>query len=380
MSLYLDHNATTPVDRRVVEAMLPYLQEHYGNPSSLYRRGRFARHAIETAREQVAQLVNAHPTQVIFTSGGSEANNLAIRGAVPGLRRLAVSAVEHASVLESARAVMRQGSELDLIEVDASGRVTEVAMARVLVARPQLVSVMAANNETGVVQDLQSLAAQADAEGALFHTDAVQAAGKMALDFRALGVQMMTLSAHKLYGPKGIGALVCDGRVELTPQVVGGGQEHGRRSGTENVAAIVGFGRAAELARSELDARQAHLHGLRQSLELQLDQMEGAVIFARQALRLPNTVFLAIPGIDGEALLMELDRVGIELSSGSACDSQKIGPSHVLMAMGIDESLARCAIRVSFGRDNSETDVTTLVAALKQQVRALQSASLLAWV
>lgn len=380
MSLYLDHNATTPVDRRVVEAMLPYLQEHYGNPSSLYRRGRFARHAIETAREQVAQLVNAHPTQVIFTSGGSEANNLAIRGAVPGLRRLAVSAVEHASVLESARAVMRQGSELDLIEVDASGRVTEVAMARVLVARPQLVSVMAANNETGVVQDLQSLAAQADAEGALFHTDAVQAAGKMALNFRALGVQMMTLSAHKLYGPKGIGALVCDGRVELTPQVVGGGQEHGRRSGTENVAAIVGFGRAAELARSELDARQAHLHGLRQSLELQLDQMEGAVIFARQALRLPNTVFLAIPGIDGEALLMELDRVGIELSSGSACDSQKIGPSHVLMAMGIDESLARCAIRVSFGRDNSETDVTTLVAALKQQVRALQSASLLAWV
>lgn len=380
MSLYLDHNATTPVDRRVVEAMLPYLQEHYGNPSSLYRRGRFVRHAIETAREQVAQLVNAHPTQVIFTSGGSEANNLAIRGAVPGLRRLAVSAVEHASVLESARAVMRQGSELDLIGVDASGRVTEVAMARVLVARPQLVSVMAANNETGVVQDLQSLAAQADAEGVLFHTDAVQAAGKMALDFRALGVQMMTLSAHKLYGPKGIGALVCDSRVELTPQVVGGGQEHGHRSGTENVAAIVGFGRAAELARSELDARQAHLHGLRQSLELQLDQMEGAVIFARQAMRLPNTVFLAIPGIDGEALLMELDRVGIELSSGSACDSQKIGPSHVLMAMGVDESLARCAIRVSFGRDNSETDVTTLVAALKQQVRALQSASLLTWV
>lgn len=380
MNIYLDHNATTPVDSRVVEAMLPYLQEHYGNPSSLYRCGRLARQAMETAREQVAQLVNAHPAQVIFTGGGSEANNLAIRGAVSGVRRLAVSAVEHASVLESARAVARQGGELHLVEADGCGRVTADGMAQALALRPQLVSVMTANNETGVIQDIQPLAAQAGAQGVLFHTDAVQAAGKMDLDFRAMGVQLMTLSAHKLYGPKGVGALICDSRVELTPQVVGGGQEHGYRSGTENVAAIVGFGKAAELARSELMMRQLHLGGLRQSLEQQLGQMGDVVIFARQAQRLTNTVFLAIPGIDGEALLMGLDRVGIEVSSGSACDSQKIGPSHVLLAMGVDESIARCAIRISFGRDNSEADVTALVAALKQQTGALQSASLLAWV
>ena len=380
MDIYLDHNASTPVDGRVVEAMMPYLQEHYGNPSSLYRRGRFARQAVETAREQVAQLVNAQPSQVIFTGGGSEANNLAIRGAVPGLRCLAVSAVEHASVLECARAVELQGAELHMLEVDAMGRVTDASMAKVLAFEPQLVSVMMANNETGVLQEIGGLVKQVVDAGGIFHTDAVQAAGKIELDFRALGVQMMTLSAHKLYGPKGVGALICDSRVELSPQVVGGGQERGYRSGTENVAAIVGFGRAAELAREELVARQTHLNGLRQSFERQLSQMGGAVIFAREALRLPNTVFLAIPGIDGETLLMELDRLGIEVSSGSACDSQKVGPSHVLMAMGVEESLARCAIRISFGRDNSEADVTALVAALKQQEESLRATSMLAWV
>jgi cysteine desulfurase len=380
MAVYLDHNATTPVDRRVVEAMLPYLQEHYGNPSSLYRRGRFARQAIEMAREQVARLVNANAAQVIFTGGGSEANNLAIRGAVPGLRRLAVSAVEHTSVLETARVVAQQGAGLRLIEVDSSGRVTEAVMAQALSSSPQLVSVMMANNETGVIQDIQPLAAQVMAQGGLFHTDAVQAAGKVALDFKRLGVQLMTLSAHKLYGPKGVGALICDSHVELTPQIVGGGQEHGYRSGTENVAAIVGFGKAAELALEELTARQAHLNSLRQSLEQRLVQLGGVVIFAQEAQRLPNTVFLAIPGIDGETLLMELDKLGIEVSSGSACDSQKSGPSHVLVAMGIEESIARSAVRISFGRDNSEADVTTLVTALKQQVEVLRSTTMLAWI
>lgn len=380
MSVYLDHNATTPVDPRVVEVMLPYLREHYGNPSALYRRGRYVRHAIEVAREQVARLVNAQASHVVFTSGGSEANGLAIRGAVSGMRALAVSAVEHASVLENARAVARQGVELDIIGVDASGRVTETALASALASRPQLVSIMAANNETGVVQEIAQLAALSRARGALFHTDAVQAAGKIALDFTSLGVDLMTLSAHKLYGPKGVGALICDSRLELTPQVVGGGQEHGYRSGTENVAAIVGFGRAAELAGDELVTRRSHLSSLQRSLEQQLAQIRGAVIFAQGALRLPNTVFLAIPGIDGEALLMELDRVGVEVSSGSACDSRKIGPSHVLQAMGVEEYVARCSIRVSFGCDNSESDVTSLVAALKRQVETLHSPSLLAWV
>lgn len=380
MSVYLDHNATTPVDRRVFEAMLPYLQQHYGNPSALYRRGRYARQAVETAREQVAQLVNAHPSQVVFTSGGSEANGLAIWGAIPNMHSLAVSAVEHASVLESAQAVARQGVKLGIVAVDVDGRVTESALASALAHQPQLVSVMVANNETGVVQDIAQLALLSHAHGALFHTDAVQAAGKMVLDFKSLGVDLMTLSAHKFYGPKGVGALICDSRVELTPQILGGGQERGMRSGTENVAAIVGFGKAAELAGCELDIRQSHVSGLRSSLEQQLAQMGEVVVFAQQVQRLPNTVFLAIPGIDGETLLMELDRMNIEVSSGSACDSRKIGPSHVLLAMGIDELIARCSIRISFGRDSSESDVTALVSALKQQVETLQSASLLAWV
>ena len=380
MSVYLDHNASTPVDGRVLEVMLPYLQEYYGNPSALYCRGRHARQAVEAAREQVAHLVNAHPSQVVFTSGGSEANGLAIRGAVPGIHSLVVSAVEHASVLESAKTVVRQGGRLGVIAVDASGRVIESALASALASQPQLVSVMVANNETGVVQDIARLTQLSRSHGAFFHTDAVLAAGKVALDFKSLGVDLMSLSAHKLYGPKGVGALICDSRVELMPQIVGGGQERGYRSGTENVPAIVGFGKAAELAGRELAIRQLHLNGLRSSLERQLAQMGEVVVFAQQAQRLPNTVFLAIPGIDGEALLMELDRLGIEVASGSACDSRKIGPSHVLLAMGVDESIARCSIRISFGCESSESDVTSLVNALKQQVETLRSASLLAWV
>lgn len=381
MAVYLDHNATTPIDERVLEAMLPYLREHYGNPSSLYRRGRLARQALESAREQVAALVNASPAQVIFTSGGSEANNLALRGAVSTSGSLAVSAVEHASVLESARAIARQGATLRLIATDASGRVTDTALSEVLAtSRPALVSIMAANNETGVMQDIQQCAALVHSCGGLFHTDAVQAAGKMELDFRAMGVDLMTLSAHKLYGPKGAGALICDSRVELAPQITGGGQERGNRSGTENVAAIVGFGKAAELASKELLARREHLGALRQRFEEQLGQIGSVVIFAQGVPRLPNTVFLAIPGIDGETLLMELDRLGIEVSSGSACDSQKSGPSHVLLAMGVDESLARCAIRISFGHGNSEADVAAVVAALRQRVDSLRTAAMLAWV
>jgi len=380
MAVYFDHNATTPIDGRVVEAMLPYLQEHFGNPSSGYRRGRLARQAVEMARENVARLVNVQPSQVIFTSGGTEANNLAIKSGLRGAGCLAVSAIEHASVLEPAKTLSEGERDVHIIGVDNDGLVSETFMEEVLLERPQLVSVMMANNETGAVQNIERLASLANAKGAVFHTDAVQAAGKMVLDFNALGVQMMTLSAHKIYGPKGVGALVVDRRIELAPQISGGGHENGCRSGTENVAGIVGMGKAAELAVQELSDRRAALLRLRSSLELQLAALSGVVVFAEAVERLPNTVFLAIPGIDGEMLLMELDRLGFEVSSGSACDSHKTGPSHVLMAMGVDDVLARCAVRISLGQDNTEADVDALVIAMKQQVDALHSNAMVAWV
>ena len=379
MITYLDHNASTPLDVRVLDEMLPYLRSHHGNPSSLYRQGRIARQAIETARQQVAQLVNAHPSQVVFTSGGTEANNLALKGSVVVPKCVAVSAVEHSSVLAPAQQLAIEGCQLVRVEVDRNGLVSEETMAKALASNPDLVSIMLANNETGVIQDVARWAEMAAAAGALFHTDAVQAAGKINVDFAALGSQLMSLSAHKLYGPKGVGALVLDKRVELTTQVAGGGQEEGYRSGTENVAAIVGFGKAAELARLELQQRRPKMTELRQRLLLQLSQIDSVIVFAEQVECLPNTVFLAVPGIDGETLLMEMDRADIAISSGSACDSQKIGASYTLLAMGIDESLARCAVRVSIGKDNTDQDVDAFVSVLKQQIKALQDNSMLAW-
>lgn len=379
MTAYLDHNATTPLDKRVLDAMLPYLTDQYGNPSAVYRRGRVVRQAIETAREQVAQLVGAHASQVIFTSGGTEANNLALKG-LPGVRSVAVSAVEHASVLEPARQ-LRQRYEVWEIPVDPMGVVSaETLRTRVEeMSKPMLVSVMLANNETGVVQDVAALVESVKGKDVIFHTDAVQAAGKIPVDFSALGVQMMTLSSHKLYGPKGVGVLIIDRSLDLQPELVGGGQEKGMRSGTENVAAIVGFGRAAELAAAELQQRHEYLLGLRQSLEQRLTLVEGIEIFAKQAERLPNTVFLAIPGIDGEALLMEMDRADIAVSSGSACDSSKTAPSHTLTAMGVEEQLARCAVRVSFGMQNTEADIERFFTVIKKQVDMLRSSAVLAW-
>ncbi len=382
MTIYLDNNATTPLDERVLAAMSPYLMDHFGNASSIHRRGRVARQALEAAREQVAQLVNVHPSQVIFTSGGTEANNLAlscIRGPRVGPYRLAISRVEHPSVLVAAAQLAEEGAETELIAVDEQGCVGPAEIGVVLANRPHLVSVMMANNETGVLQDISTLAALTQERGVLFHTDAVQAAGKIAIDFDRLGVQLLTLSAHKLYGPKGVGALIVDSKLDVRPMLVGGGQERGLRSGTENVAAIVGFGMAAELAIAERERRSGQSVALRGYLEERLRRMPEVTVFGHDAERLPNTVCLAIPGIDGETLLMELDRAGIEVSSGSACDSHKAQASHVLLAMGVDEEIARCAIRVSIGRDNTQDDIDTLVLMLKQQIQMLRTVSSLAW-
>lgn len=368
MALYLDNNATTALSPAVLEAMMPYMQSIYGNPSSVHRYGRLTRDALEQARAQVASLVGAQPGQVIFTSGGTEANNLAIKGALASqpLGHFAVSKIEHASILEPAIAMQKVGWQLDLIDVNADCQVTETLFNQAMRENTKLVSVMMANNETGVVQDIGGLCQiTKQANDVLFHTDASQAAGKIPVDFSALGVNLMSMSSHKIYGPQGVGALIADRAVELTPLLQGGGQERGLRNGTENIAAIVGFGLAAELAAKALDQRQNQLTALRDELIAALSEIDVITLFATDVDRLPNTVQFSVAGFDGEALVMQLDRKGIAVSSGSACHSGQTEPSHVLMAMGVSEDVARNAIRVSFGKDNKAEDVNEFMEALK---------------
>ena len=374
MPVYLDHNATTPLDPRVLEAMLPYLTEQHGNPSSVHRYGRAARGAIDRAREQVAELVNAHPSQVIFTGCGTEASNLVIKGFAalnkPG--RLVIGATEHPSVAEPANSLKKNGWHVSVLPVDRQGCLIEAEMEALLKLRPEMVSVMWANNETGVVQDIPALAAKVRANGGVMHTDAVQAAGKIEVDFSASGVQLMSLSAHKLNGPKGVGALIADKSVEMAPLLQGGGQEKGRRSGTENVAGIVGFGAAASLAKAQLAEYGARMRSLRDRLESELRAFDDIEIFGAPANRLPNTTCFGMRGVDGETLLLNLDQAGIAISSGSACASSHREPSPVLQAMGIDSEVALSAIRVSFGAGNTAQDVDTFIAALTAQLRQLR--------
>ncbi len=382
MTIYLDYNATTPLDPRVVAAMLPYLHEHFGNPSSVHAPGRLARAAVDGAREQVADLVGAHPSQVIFTSGGTEANNLAVTGLAASLAkgRLAISTIEHTSLRGPAMALAATGWQLDTIAVDELGRVSDKTVTKALSKDTRLVSVMLANNETGVVQDVAMVAEAARRIGATLHTDAVQAVGKLPVSFAACGAQLMSLSAHKIYGPKGAGALIVDKSLDIQPLLHGGGQERGLRAGTENVAGIVGFGKAAELARTELEARRAHLLSLRHQLEARLRaDVPTAVLIAAAAERVPNTLMVSLPVIDGETLVMALDGAGIAVSSGSACSSGSTEPSPVLVAMGVGGALGRGAVRLSLGKDSTPAEVDAVVAALRAQAEMAQKWSVTAW-
>ena len=380
--VYLDHNATTPLDERVLEVMLPFLQRSYGNPSSLHSLGREARLALDQGREQVAALVHAHPSQVVFTSGGTEANNMALKGVAFSEcnGHLAFSDIEHASVREVAQALEGRNWKIDRIPALNQGMVDSEALKSLLSQKTRLVSVMWANNETGVIQHIARLAELVREQGAWFHTDAVQGAGKLDVDFAASGAHLMSISAHKLYGPKGIGALIVDKAIALEPLLHGGGQERGRRGGTENVAAIVGFGKAAELALAELKERRVYLLRLREQLEQKLKQaLPETVIFGEQAERLSNTLLFAIPGIEGETLITALDREGFAVSSGSACGSSHNEPSPVLKAMGVEPDIARCTVRISLGKDNTEQDIDGLVTTLQSQVKQLQSLAAMSW-
>ena len=389
---YFDHNATTPVDDAVFEAMLPYFRKEFGNASSRHELGVTARRAINEAREQVASAVGVYPSQVIFTSGGSEANNLFIQGAAGYLKpgRIIVSSVEHPCVMRTAQEMAHNKyakRELRRLAVDHLGRVdlidVDSAMLEQQTGQKQssLVSVMLANNETGVIQDVATIADRARARGAWVHTDAVQAFGKIPVDFASLKVHAMTLSAHKIYGPKGAAALIIDKRLLLKPLIYGGGHENGLRSGTENVPAIVGFGIACELARKRVDETNRveetgkRLLAMRQRLEQGLIEM-GAVIFGAGAQRLPNTCYFALPGIEGDTLVVRLDKAGFAVASGAACSSVNPGRSHVLEAMGVDPMLTRCAVRVSLGSSNSMAQVENFLKALDKVTEELRRMSM----
>ncbi len=354
-AVYMDYNATAPVRPGAAAAVAEVLS-NVGNASSVHGFGRRARRRSEQARAQVAELIGADAAQVVFTSGGTEANNLALRGA--GRAAVLVSAGEHDSVL-------RVVPEARLVPLQADGRVDLAALEAMLQENPApaLVSVMLANNETGVVQPLDQVVALARRAGALVHCDAVQAAGKVPLDFRALGVDFMSLSAHKLGGPQGIGALViADGR-ELAPQMTGGGQERSRRAGTENLAGIAGFGAAAAAAEGDLERLQG-LAALRDGLEQRLFSLAPDVtVFGAGAARLANTSCFAVPGLAAETQVMALDLAGVAVSAGSACSSGKVRSSHVLMAMGADAALAGSAIRVSLGWRSEPRDIEDFLAA-----------------
>ena len=346
---YLDWNATAPPRPEAVAAVTEALA-HGGNPSSVHRRGRAARQRIERAREAVTALVGTEPDGVIFVSGGTEANHLALLGS--GRARILVSAVEHNSVLQAA-------PDSERIPVDANGIVDPEALDAMLKAdpRPALVSVMLANNETGIVQPVARIAAIAHANGALFHCDAVQAAGKLPLDVAEIGADLLSLSAHKLGGPPGIGALVVTGGTEPMPLLRGGGQERGRRAGTENLPGIAGFAAAAEAAPAGL-AEYDRVRLLRDRLETAaLNAVPEALVIGVAAPRLPNTTALALPGIAAETQIIALDLDGVMVSAGAACSSGKVGPSHVLSAMGLPSRIAGCTIRISLGWTTTETDI-----------------------
>lgn len=378
--IYLDHNATSPTRPEVAEAVFSCYSQVLGNPSSVHGAGRLARKKLDEARRQVAALVGVHDSQVIFTSGGTEANHLALMGTAARFSfrgRLIVSAVEHPSVLRAGEVLAGRGVDVVQIGVDEQGLVDLEALAEALTPDTFLVSIMHANNETGVVQPVDRISALCRKRGVLFHSDTVQGVAKWPVTLEGVGADMISLSAHKLAGPKGAGALIVDHRLALVPQIVGGGQERGRRAGTENLPGIVGFGIAAELAADSLEANRKRLEDLRHDMEGNLSaHLPNLVIFGRSAPRLANTSSVGLAGLDGETLVMAMDLAGFAISAGSACGSGRTQASHVLSAMGYEGALGQSAVRISLGWNSQPDEIDRFVAAFVGTVERLQRMSM----
>jgi|TARA_B110000238_G_scaffold98814_1_gene107599 cysteine desulfurase len=377
--VYFDHNATTSIHPEVLESMMPFLASQQGNPSSSHSFGKHVLTAIEEAREKVASSVNAHPSQVIFTSSGTESNNTIINGIAGSYpeSHFAFSAIEHPCISEPIKSINAMGFENTLIPVNSKGLLNLSAISKHEQKKITFLSVMMANNETGVIQDMPSIVKWAKEQNIKIHTDAVQALGKIDIDFEQLEVDAMTISSHKIYGPQGAAALILNKKIDLKPHMTGGGQEKGLRSGTENIAAIVGFGKACERVQKNIVIINSEIKKYRFLLEKELKKL-GAVIFANEVERLGNTTFFAFNNIDGSTLLTALDRKGYAIASGSACSSNSGEPSHVLLAMGVNQELAQGALRVSLGINTKENEVKEFLQSLKIEVDRLKQLTAMA--
>lgn len=379
MRIYLDHNATTPLDPQVADRMAQAMREVWGNASSVHHFGQQAKAALDDARGQVASLLGADASEIVFTAGGTEGDNLAIRGAADALepsgrKHLVTSAIEHEAVLNTMKSLAKRGWRVTIVPVDASGIVSVDRLREAVTDDTALVSIMHANNEIGTIQPIAELAAVARDHGALFHTDAVQSAGKIPIDVKALGVDMLTIAGHKFYGPKGAGALWLKRGVRLIAPITGGKQERSRRAGTENVPALVGLGVAATVATQKLATEAPRLAALRDRLEAGvLSSIAGTELNGAASPRVANTTNISIDRVEAESLLIGLDLAGIAVSSGSACSSGTLEPSHVLKAMGLPHPRTLGSIRFSFGASNTEADVDRVLAALPPLVEKLRS-------
>lgn len=372
--IYLDNNAATPLAPEAFEAMVPMLKEGYGNPSSVHSHGRTARVCLDQAREQVAGLLNAHPGEIIFTSGGTESDNFAISGAALALkekgRHIITTEVEHPAVLNTCRNLKDLGFDVDILPVDVQGRVDPELVRSRITNETILITIQHANSEIGTLQPIERIGSIARDRGVLFHSDMVQSAGKLPLDVKRLPVDLVSLSAHKMYGPKGVGALyIRKGCANLLPLIYGGAQERNKRGGTENVPGIVGFGAAVEMAVKSIERDAAHMEVMRERLRrLLVDNIPGIEIFGDAEMRLPNTLCLGFEGVEGQTLMIRLDIEGISVSTGTACSSGSVSPSPVLSALGVSVERIGSMIRISFGRYNTLDEVERVFETLNRLV------------
>jgi cysteine desulfurase len=381
--IYLDHTATTPLDPRVLEAMMSYFSETFGNASSVHWYGQQAKAVLERSRETIARAIGAEPGELFFTSGGTESDNFAVKGVAYAARKkgrthIVTSQAEHHAVLEPCEHLGEEGFDISLLSVDSDGLVTEEQVKKAMRDSTALVSIMLANNEVGTIYPVRKITQVAHERGALMHTDAVQALGKIPIDVKDLGVDLMTISAHKTYGPKGIGGLYVRRGTELEPILQGGGQERGKRPGTENVPLAVGFAKAVELAMVEMEIESARLKGLRDLLESRIrTNFPEAIINGHPTDRLPHILNISFDSskvpLEGEMLLMNMDLRGIAVTSGSACTSGSMQPSHVLLAMGRDAKTAKATLRFAFGKSNTAEDVEYVVENLRAVLKKTQN-------
>jgi len=380
MHIYLDYNSTTPVDRAVLDAMLPYFADNFGNASSIHSSGQRGRSAVDAARDSVAALIGAKTAEIVFTSGGTEADNLALFGSLAASnhsgKHIITTAIEHHAVLNAAQALEKQGIDVTYVPVGASGIVDPQDVRRALRPETILVSVMYANNELGTIQPIEEIGRIAAEADVYFHCDAVQSAGKMPLDVNRLGVDLLSISAHKIYGPKGVGALYVRAGTPLEPQFHGGHHERDRRPGTENVPGIVGFGKAAELARVRLATDSARIESLRDRLEeMLLNSLASVRVNGDRSRRVPNTTNLAFTAAGGEALVIALDLQGVACATGAACSSGAVEPSHVLLAIGLSPDEARSSLRFSLGRTTTVAEIDRAADIIPPTVERLRALS-----